>query len=519
MGKPRIFRVPTNAILPEFHLEGNAEFQIGECELIAATMAVMLRSGPGGRNIALCTDNQNALSWAEHDRSHSPVASRVLRVLNNFCLEHHIDVMPVYVRSEHNIIADGLTRWTDEQVDQWAVDEGMTPVDGAARLWAVMGLSYRPASSEREPLPNTFAIMGLVLHFLRAYNYRICEWRPSNYAVASFLENWGVSAYSDQVLDASVHELLLGRTTQSISLIGDREVFVLIGMCTSWAEIMDFRRTAGNRSPRYAAMIVPNWLRDGNDSRLWTSQTIIDSAMTGDVWAAPWMVYTSGGIRSHHFDSSATNSEVRTFKASYRLIGQECAPDANGSSRTVAIPGPIGKVVTISANQWQQYREHSHIPAVTEETFQGLSIEWPPCVSTGAQPTLREKLVLLGGHVGILGDALTDSQCLFMVPRLYPVGVVRHILRATQNHFQSNLPSNSTPGRAGGTPGESQVRNFPPQLISRTLGKDRLSAVLSGIAPGTRTKYLTAWHQWESFMKSRCQSPWIWRTAKKGAIT
>ena len=197
----RVFRATASSDLPEFRPGCAKEFLIGECELIAATMAVTLREGFGGRNIVLRTDNQNVLSCVEHARSHSPVASRILRVIKRFCSGRHFDIMRVYVRSDR-IVADGLTRWTDEDLNQWDLNEGATPVGGAARLRVVMGLSVRPASSEGEPSPNTFAIMGLAPHFLLAYNYQICEWRPINYAVASFLENWGPPAYSDQVLDA-----------------------------------------------------------------------------------------------------------------------------------------------------------------------------------------------------------------------------------------------------------------------------------------------------------------------------
>ena len=118
-------------------------------------------------------------------------------------------------------------------------------------------------------------------------------------------------------------------------------------------------------------------------------------------------------------------------------------------SRTVAIPGSIGVVATITSNNWRQYCEHSHIPVIAEETSQGLSADWHPCDSAGPHPALRVKLAILGGNVGMSGESITDSQCLFMAPRLYPVGLVRHILRETRNHFRSNLPSDSTRGRAG----------------------------------------------------------------------
>ena len=132
-------------------------------------MAIFSWAGEGGRNVTLRTDNQNVLRWIEHARPQYPVAGRILRALNVYCVQNGFGVFPVYVRSAHNLFADGLTRWSDSELAVRVALEGMTQVDGAARLWAGMGLSYNPAS-ECEPLPNTFALMGRILHFIRAYN-------------------------------------------------------------------------------------------------------------------------------------------------------------------------------------------------------------------------------------------------------------------------------------------------------------------------------------------------------------
>ena len=43
------------------------------------------------------------------------------------------------------------------------------------------------------------------------------------------------------------------------------------------------------------------------------------------------------------------------------------------------------------------------------------------------------------------------------------------------------------------------------------MGQDRFEAVLSGVAPGARRRYLTDWHHWGQFKKDRLLSPWIWR--------
>ena len=49
-------------------------------------------------------------------------------------------------------------------------------------------------------------------------------------------------------------------------------------------------------------------------------------------------------------------------------------------------------------------------------------------------------------------------------------------------------------------------------MMNQVFGHDRLAAVLSGVAPGARTRYLTAWHHRGKFMQERHLPPWIWRT-------
>ena len=448
-GDGEFFRCPTNAALPHFRPPVIGEPIISECELVAATMAIMTWAQHGCRNIVLCTDNMNVLSWVEHARSHSPIPNRILRALNTFCLLREVDVLPVYVRSEHNSFADGITRWTQGELTDWATNEGMVEVDAVSRLWANMALPYNPGLGAASP-PNTFAILGYVLHFYRAYNYRICEWRPSHFAIGSVLENWGVPVFSDQLLDVGVYELLVRRVSQSFSLIGDKDIFLLVGLRLSLADIQDFRHTIAHKSVRYAAMILPFWLRDGIQSALWTSQTVIDSALTGDPWASGWVVYCAGGISSHHFDLSPASAEVRTLGDCYRLIGHECEDDPTGVRATHTIPNSVGKVTVVSTEWGVQYSRFSHIPLFSLDSLHGATISWPRCVSTGSQPTPAEKITLLGGHIGLLCDELTIEQCARMTPRLYPAGVARHILRAAQNHFESCLPSASTQGRAGG---------------------------------------------------------------------
>lgn len=74
-GAREFLRIPAEAVLPHFRPPVSGDWSIGECELAAAVLAIMARCADGDRNVALRTDNQNVLSWAEHARSHSPLSN------------------------------------------------------------------------------------------------------------------------------------------------------------------------------------------------------------------------------------------------------------------------------------------------------------------------------------------------------------------------------------------------------------------------------------------------------------
>ena len=56
------------------------------------------------------------------------------------------------MRSERNIIADGLTRWSQGELEDWVSQEGMAEVVASSLLWAGMALSYNPDIDVGPPL-------------------------------------------------------------------------------------------------------------------------------------------------------------------------------------------------------------------------------------------------------------------------------------------------------------------------------------------------------------------------------
>ena len=111
-------------------------------------------------------------------------------------------------------------------------------------------------------------------------------------------------------------------------------------------------------------------------------------------------------------------------------------------------------------------------------------------------PYISEKLVILGAHPALGPENQIDHETAdSMMKGYYPRMVARHALSAVLSHYEEDLripeffPNH---GRAGGTRGaQFDGEEFFCDLPTRTFGVDRMNAILSGIAPTTRTRYET----------------------------
>lgn len=81
-----------------------------------------------------------------------------------FCLRYQVEVLPVYVRSERNIFADGLTRRSQITLYSWSTPEGMGSVNAVDQFWAHLSIPFN--THPLAPIvPGAFAILGDVLLF------------------------------------------------------------------------------------------------------------------------------------------------------------------------------------------------------------------------------------------------------------------------------------------------------------------------------------------------------------------
>ena len=95
---------------------------ISECELIVILISVLLwyQKDSRKRTMIICADNANVFSWLNKWRSKSGTANIILKALIDFMIDAEVEIIPRYVRSEHNLAADYLTRCAEQNIAEWA---------------------------------------------------------------------------------------------------------------------------------------------------------------------------------------------------------------------------------------------------------------------------------------------------------------------------------------------------------------------------------------------------------------
>ena len=164
---------------------------IRECQLDASLLAVLLWGvcASGGRILIICTDNMNVSHLPNADKPHDGCASRLLRKVLSWCVTEGVEITPRYVRSGHNITADGLTRWSEEEFEEWKHINQMA----RSSLHAIWSKCPSEWSEPRPVRPReTFMMVGHMMNLYKGRDTRVAEWRPEMYSTTRILNEWAI---------------------------------------------------------------------------------------------------------------------------------------------------------------------------------------------------------------------------------------------------------------------------------------------------------------------------------------
>ena len=145
------------------------------------------------------------------------------------------------------------------------------------------------------------------------------------------------------------------------------------------------------------------------------------------------------------------------------------------------------------------------------EVFRGAIARWPLVSHDMRTPYICEKLVILGGRPGLgIDNGIGHEVADIMMKSYYHRMIARHALGAVLPHYAEGLYAVDLfpdVGRAGSI----RASQFPggeffQDLLTRTFGVDRMTAILSGVAPSTRSRYETGWKHWRMFTLNQNKS-------------
>ena len=122
-----MFRLPTTAIQDFLH-DQHHQVIISECEISVAALGILLwgmkRLSP--RIAVVCADNLNVPHWLDSGKVKPGITCKILKKLLAWCVENGVGLIPRYIRSGHNLSADGLTRWSDQECEDWRAERDLT---------------------------------------------------------------------------------------------------------------------------------------------------------------------------------------------------------------------------------------------------------------------------------------------------------------------------------------------------------------------------------------------------------
>ena len=385
----------------------NEPFRIAECELLEAVMAIILWSKVGGvsRHIILRTDNKNIPHWVKKSKAKLGIPNRITKRLIEYILKEKIDGFPAYLRSAHNLTADGITRWGEEGILSWLYDQRMQQAGVPLDWLHVLG---EQASFPNERPLTTFEALLPLLNFPQTTRDHVCEWRPGCYDTASLLASWGVPMICYGVTHPHPQALVADQVTE----YRFRDIFVLIGQASIQMEINDFKADEMRIAPRYSILATPVRIQDREEPNEYRGgQKLVGSASLGAVVAAQWWMYKSG-FSEEWMASHPPQRDFRVLKDGYLQAGLPIDEDPTGFATVQGSPNTIGRAVSIEVYESRRvWSRMSHLPHPTISVLRSNEMARPMAAPEMRIPYWGGQIVILGRHPAFgRGDARNRSE-------------------------------------------------------------------------------------------------------------
>ena len=457
------FTLDAESLVRPFKREESEKVIIGECELVVILIAVLswCRRDGKTRILIVCTDNLNVFAWLSNWKAKSSTANTILKALIDHLVESGVEIIPRYVRSDHNMAADFLSRCTGEEALEWEKQNDMQRVE-LPQGWFELTERWRPEVDfymlTRFQIPDVIENYGSKL--------TACEWRPAVYGLASILDKCGSRSYVFE----PPHSVVL-RAMKSATEWAKETITLFGGMVWSEYEMIDFIYALEEIQPLVAVAITPYAFKEPETVSLaWGAMIVVDSSMYGSILNQRWKMYVWGCLDIAYLHFDVLHRQKRVLEDGYCEAGLNAKPDVEGLMRTVPFDALCGLTITVRGmdeNPDIRYSLQSHIPQLTLNEIWTETVRWPK-KRDDTEVDVVDKIMILGGHKD--WGRLRKSNSAALVGSLYKIGPVDLWKRVVYAVLTSSMGEGEIPEEIGEEEdpptltnrGEKEGKNFYP---------------------------------------------------------
>ena len=454
-------------LLPPNRVTGH----ISEIEFLVEILCTMVWSF-NSETLIVCglTDNMNSNIWMTGGKAKRGVSLSLTRMFHHWLLNQRFRFFSYYIRSEHNISPDFLSRATFAEVEMWEKEHQMTRIRPLTQWLQLCNTNILDGAGIQATIATLQPIDKQV--------FRCVEWQAGGFSMTQAAHSLQLTC---QWIDPRHSRIARLVTEMGFQEYNGDVVHLMGGMAKDLVEVQSFYNMFMCLKARQGLLITPHMLTFAKDEKTpYVAHRSVDSSILGDILANRWNLYAFGDFDLQKMMYHLQLEPPTSFKRRYRALGLECKEDSIGFAQVFKIPHCMGKEIHI-------VDEHGQWTFGNESLYQGMphkcslhtAWRWPVLVTTDNVPTIGQRLAVLGGLEGFqFAPICDDGFANDALWRLTPGSIWRHAL-TTATHTQrdvdirdeqaeeENLPYTT----GGGPPNHRRGRNGEHEQTVHARGR------------------------------------------------
>ena len=299
--------------------------------------------------------NMNAMCWVTRGGTRSKFDRRLMITFLMWRVDKVVEVAVCYLRTNHNVAADEITRLDDAELEKWGRGKQLTHLN-LPEQWASFSgftphLDWGEVRIERKEVDLTESAI--------AFSHgKVAEWNASSYTVTGVLDGLGLET---QPVDFRFGQVAAQLQRWLVCGQAGQKPLIFMGTSHTGQEVMTFHHRRKTLQPPIVVLVTPSELAEFRISwPVWTQRFWIDSAPIGDLLGGSWNVFLCA--RAPLAFSTVGYTTGMTLETKYADIDEEASPGPIGTINKYDIPYSMGLV-----RRDRDHRSGSTIPIVEPE--------------------------------------------------------------------------------------------------------------------------------------------------------